>query len=269
VERERGRGTSGLPLYAELTVRLHAQGPPAKVRGETPFPVLVLLAPSSSPPSASGWGSGRSPAAREAGAQPRAPRGPPPPHRSTSGRPTRATAMRCAEAAWRRAGDFDETTQFLLMGRAHDGEPGVAVVTPLCRTTAGPRCWSTAAGSLDRRRERTARALPRPRRAHDGRPREPLARGVARARDRRPYFRVEMDSLEVWSTPRLDADSIERGSPTPCARTCSRRCPTARTRSKSPRRRRPACSPAPCAGRSAPTMRACTAAMPDSGSRLR
>lgn len=105
-------------------------------------------------------------------------------------------------------GRYDETRQFLLMGRARDGEPGVGVVTPLLQADGGPallvdRGWipsSDAAtaqpGRFPAPGERTVTGLA-----------EPLARGGKGARRTR-YFRVEIDSLEVWSTPRLDPDSV-------------------------------------------------------------
>lgn len=123
-------------------------------------------------------------------------------------------------AALRRArvtahGRFDETRQFLLMGRAHDGEPGVAVVTPLLPDDGGPallvdRGWIP---SIDGANAQPERFPARGERTIIGLA-EPLARGVARTLPA-PYFRVEMDSLQVWSTPRLDADSIEARLPYP------------------------------------------------------
>jgi surfeit locus 1 family protein len=103
-------------------------------------------------------------------------------------------------------GRFDETRQFLLMGRAHDGEPGVEVVTPLLSDDGGPallvdRGWipSYDAATAQPERfpaagERTVTGLA-----------EPIGRGSSRPN---PYRRIEIDSLEVWSTPRLDADSV-------------------------------------------------------------
>ena len=112
-------------------------------------------------------------------------------------------------------GHFDETRQFLLMGRAHDGDPGVAVVTPLLPSDGGPavlvdRGWIPSIDGANAQPER----FPAPGERTIVGLAEPLARGVARTRPA-PYFRVEMDSLHVWSTPRLDADSIEARLPYP------------------------------------------------------
>lgn len=112
-------------------------------------------------------------------------------------------------------GQFDETRQFLLMGRAHEGEPGVAVVTPLLPDDGGPavlvdRGWIPSIDGANAQPER----FPAPGKRTIVGLAEPLARGVARTRPA-PYFRVEMDSLHVWSTPRLDADSIEARLPYP------------------------------------------------------
>jgi surfeit locus 1 family protein len=112
-------------------------------------------------------------------------------------------------------GRFDETRQFLLMGRAHDGDPGVAVVTPLRPDDGGPavlvdRGWIPSIDGANAQPER----FPAPGERTIVGLAEPLARGVARTRPA-PYFRVEIDSLEVWSTPRLDADSIETRLPYP------------------------------------------------------
>ena len=120
-------------------------------------------------------------------------------------------ALRRSRVAAR--GRFDETRQFLLMGRAHDGEPGVAVVTPLRPDDGGPavlvdRGWIPSIDGANAQPER----FPAPGERTIVGLAEPLARGVARTRPA-PYFRVEIDSLHVWSTPRLDADSIEARLP--------------------------------------------------------
>jgi surfeit locus 1 family protein len=112
-------------------------------------------------------------------------------------------------------GRFDETRQFLLMGRAREGEPGVAVVTPLLPDDGGPavlvdRGWIPSIDGANAQPER----FPAPGERTIVGLAEPLARGVARTRPA-PYFRVEIDSLFVWSTPRLDADSIEVRLPYP------------------------------------------------------
>jgi surfeit locus 1 family protein len=110
-------------------------------------------------------------------------------------------------------GRYDESRQFLLMGRARDGDPGVEVVTPLLPDDGSAavlvnRGWipSIDAATAQPERfpaagERTIVGLA-----------EPIVRGIARSRPT-PYLRVEIDSLHVWSTPRLDADSVEARLP--------------------------------------------------------
>lgn len=105
-------------------------------------------------------------------------------------------------------GRYDETRQFLLMGRAKDGEPGVGVVTPLLPADGGPallvdRGWIPSYDAATAQPER----FPAPGERTVTGLAEPLARGGPGTRRTR-YFRVEIDSLEVWSTPRLDADSV-------------------------------------------------------------
>src|SRR5882672_9157473 len=117
---------------------------------------------------------------------------------------------------WSARGRFDETHQFLLMGRARNGEPGVEVVTPLVPDGAGAasaaggmgaggpavlvnRGWIPSADAATAKPEQ----YPAPgERAVTGLA-EPLGRGGAVA-----YGRVEFDSLAVWSVTRLDADSV-------------------------------------------------------------
>src|SRR5258708_16533908 len=113
---------------------------------------------------------------------------------------------------WAARGRFDETRQFLLMGRARNGEPGVEVVTPLVPDRAcggahgggGPavlvnRGWIPSADAATANPEQ----YPAPgERAITGLA-EPLAPGAAHA-----YGRVEIDSLEVWSVSQLAADSV-------------------------------------------------------------
>jgi surfeit locus 1 family protein len=110
-------------------------------------------------------------------------------------------------------GHYDESRQFLMMGRARDGDPGVDVVTPLLPDDGSPavlvnRGWipsiDAATAQPDRfpaRGERPVVGLA-----------EPIARGIARSRPT-PYLRIEIDTLAVWSTPRLDADSVEMRLP--------------------------------------------------------
>jgi surfeit locus 1 family protein len=112
---------------------------------------------------------------------------------------------------WAARGRFDETRQFLLMGRARNGEPGVEVVTPLVPDsgpggagTGGPavlvnRGWIPSADAATAKPEQYPA---RGERAVTGLA-EPIARGGGNA-----YGRVEIDSLEVWSVSQLDADSV-------------------------------------------------------------
>src|SRR5258706_6447443 len=48
---------------------------------------------------------------------------------------------------WAARGRFDETHQFLLMGRARNGEPGVEVVTPLVPDGAGAASGAGGTGA--------------------------------------------------------------------------------------------------------------------------
>ncbi len=128
--------------------------------------------------------------------------GDPPPAGSALARPLRVT------------GRFDETRQFLLSGRLHDGEPGVGVVTPMLPAGSGTailvdRGWLPAADAATARPqdhpeagERTvlgmAEALPR---GAGGPPPRPLAG----------------DRVALWSLRGLDADSIASRLPYPLA----------------------------------------------------
>ena len=109
-------------------------------------------------------------------------------------------------------GHFDETHQFLLMGRAHDGDPGVEVVTPLVPDDGGPallvnRGWVPAIDAVTARPEE----YPAPGPQVVVGLAEPLAHG-GRAT---PFHRIEIDTLDVWSAARLDADSIAARLPYP------------------------------------------------------
>src|SRR6476646_4963302 len=108
---------------------------------------------------------------------------------------------------WAARGRFDEAHQFLLMGRARNGEPGVDVVTPLVPDSGSGgaggaavlvnRGWIPSADAATAKPEQ----YPAPgERAVTGFA-EPIARGGGNA-----YGRVEIDSLEVWSVSQLDAD---------------------------------------------------------------
>jgi surfeit locus 1 family protein len=124
---------------------------------------------------------------------------------------------------WTVRGRYDEAHQFLLMGRARNGEPGVEVITPLVpdeSTSGGPggqgalavlvnRGWIPSIDAATAKPEQypapgvqrvTGLGDPLPRRA--GRP--PGA-----------YTRVEIDSLAVWSVTALDADSVAAHLPYP------------------------------------------------------
>ena len=113
---------------------------------------------------------------------------------------------------YRVRGTFDETRQFLLMGRVHDGEPGVEVITPLAPAGGGTavlvdRGWIPSFDAATAKpgqfpaaglQELTALA-------------EPLLRGRAAGRPT-PWRRVELD---VWSVVHLDADSVAVRLPYP------------------------------------------------------
>lgn len=122
---------------------------------------------------------------------------------------------------WTARGRYDETRQFLLMGHARNGEPGVEVVTPLVPDSAaggaagsgasGPavlvdRGWIPSVDAATAKPEQYPAPGPR---AVTGLG-EPLGRGGAAA-----YTRVEIDSLAVWSVTRLDADSVAARLPYP------------------------------------------------------
>jgi cytochrome oxidase assembly protein ShyY1 len=110
-------------------------------------------------------------------------------------------------------GRFDESRQVLLTGRFADGEPGVEVVTPLLLpgdSTAVPvlRGWLRAED---------------PESAHPEAHAEPSGRevlGFATAIGRStpgshgfPWRTVRADSVAIWSTRALDADSLARRLP--------------------------------------------------------
>src|SRR5438105_3364049 len=116
---------------------------------------------------------------------------------------------------WVARGRFDETHQFLLMGRARDGEPGVDVVTPLVpdeASSGGPggqgglallvdRGWIPSADAATAKPEQ----YPAPGMRRVVGLAEPLPRRAGRAPG--AYARVEIDSLAVYSVTKLDADS--------------------------------------------------------------
>ena len=108
-------------------------------------------------------------------------------------------------------GRYDETRQVLLVDRTHDGTPGVEVVTPLVPAGATwavlvDRGWLPSPDASSARPqdcaepgERVVRGLP-----------QPLPRGAPRTGDTRSaeLRTLEVDSVRVWTTVRLDADSL-------------------------------------------------------------
>jgi surfeit locus 1 family protein len=109
---------------------------------------------------------------------------------------------------YRVRGRFDETRQFLLMGRVHDGEPGVEVVTPLAPDGGGAavlvdRGWIPSFDAATAKPEQ----FPAPGSQELTALAEPLLAGRAAGRPT-PWRRIEIDSLEVWSVTHLDADSV-------------------------------------------------------------
>ena len=110
-------------------------------------------------------------------------------------------------------GHYDETRQFLLRGRLHEGEQGVEVVTPLI-LGGGPavlieRGWLAAVDGA------TARPQDYP---------EPGERTVVGYVERLkpgpagyPYLRIGGDSLALFSAALLDPDSLAARLPYPIA----------------------------------------------------
>ena len=107
-------------------------------------------------------------------------------------------------------GHYDETRQILLSGRAHDGAPGVDVVTPLLlpdgsRAVLVDRGWLYSADAATarprdypERGDRTVRGIA-----------EPIRRGAGG-----PAIRaLPSDSAHLWSARWLDLDSLERRFP--------------------------------------------------------
>jgi surfeit locus 1 family protein len=103
------------------------------------------------------------------------------------------------------SGRFDESRQFLLSGRAHDGAPGVEVVTPLQLADARTavlvdRGWLPAIDA--------ATALPQEYREPEGRVVRGLAEPLRRGAGGPPVRTLESDSVTLWSVRWLDADSV-------------------------------------------------------------
>jgi surfeit locus 1 family protein len=102
-------------------------------------------------------------------------------------------------------GSFDERCQILLSGRAHDGAPGVEVVTPL--VLAGGRAailvnrgWIYAADAVNGRPQRFPEPGVRTVRGFV----EELRHGAGGP----PQRALERDSVTLWSARWLDADSL-------------------------------------------------------------
>lgn len=139
---------------------------------------------------------------------------------AVSGEPPPALAV--LERALQATGRYDETRQFLLSGRLHEGEPGVGVVTPLLlegsRTAIlVDRGWLPAPDAATARPqdypepgERTVRGLA-----------EGLPQGVGGPSPRR----LAGDGPELWSLRGLDADSIAARLPYPVAEFVLREAP--------------------------------------------
>ena len=119
--------------------------------------------------------------------------GEPPPMGEVLGRPLQAS------------GRFDETIQFLLSGRLHEGEPGVGVVTPL-RLAGSSTAILVDRGWLPAADAATARPEDHPE------PGERTVRGLAEAMPRGAGGpaprRLPGEAVTLWSLRGLDADSI-------------------------------------------------------------
>ena len=105
----------------------------------------------------------------------------------------------------RYAGSFDESRQVLLSGRAEKGAPGVHVVTPYRLADDSiavlvDRGWLYSADAATARPQDDREA---PGRAIDGLP-EAIAPHVGSA----PWLALERDSVTLWSTRLLAADSL-------------------------------------------------------------
>jgi surfeit locus 1 family protein len=102
-------------------------------------------------------------------------------------------------------GRFDEGHQFLLSGRAHDGTPGVEVVTPL-QVAGSPTAVLVNRGWLPAADAATARPQEYPE------PAERVVRGLAEelrhGAGGPPVRTLASDSVTLWSVRWLDADSV-------------------------------------------------------------
>ncbi len=102
-------------------------------------------------------------------------------------------------------GHFDEQRQFLLSGRAHDGVPGVEVVTPL-RLDGSPTAILVNRGWLPAADAATARVRDYPERGE--RTVRGLAEELRHGAGGPPPRRLAEDGVALWSVRWLDADSI-------------------------------------------------------------
>ena len=124
--------------------------------------------------------------------------------------PAGATADGLPPGRWQAAGRFDESRQFVLVGRSNDGDPGVHLVTPLVRDDGGPAVLVDR-GFVPSPDATTARPLDFPEPA----PRvvtglvDPLARRAGNA----VWQRAAADSLAQWTTRWLDPDSVAAALP--------------------------------------------------------
>lgn len=124
------------------------------------------------------------------------------------------TAAQAIDRPLQVTGRFDETHQFLLSGRIHEGEPGVEVVTPLrlegsLTAVLVNRGWLPAADAA------TARPQDHPE------PGERSVRGVtevmAQGAGGPTPRRLAGESIALWSVRGFDAESIAARLPYPIA----------------------------------------------------
>jgi surfeit locus 1 family protein len=111
-------------------------------------------------------------------------------------------------------GTFDERHQVLLSGRAHEGSPGVHVVTPLMlegdsTAVLVDRGWLSSPDA----------ATARPQDSPEPGVREVvgLAQPLPKATATIPARRIEVDSVTLFSTPRLDSAALTHMIPHPLA----------------------------------------------------
>lgn len=102
-------------------------------------------------------------------------------------------------------GRFDEAHQFLLSGRAHDGAPGVEVVTPL-RLSGSATAILVDRGWLPSADAATARPQDYP--ESTTRVVRGLAEDLRRGAGGPPVRALAADRMSLWSVRWLDADSV-------------------------------------------------------------